>query len=112
MWKEWIYSVCGKTFWLSEICSSVVPERLKKAEQVWGRKGLQGVLIPSVPLGTEVTRKWNSFPISQHTAPATKAIKGEGRTWLVAAVNFNTKKVKLGNGLLESHDKKYQLSTV
>lgn len=55
--------------------------------------------------------KYN-FPSFQYTLAATKAIIGEGRTWLVAAGNFNTKKIKLGNALLETHDKKYQLSRV
>lgn len=85
---------------------------MKKADQVWGRKGLQGVLIPSVPLGTEVRSKLNNFPSSHHKLGIRKEIRGEGRTWLVAAVNFNTKKIKLGTGLLETHDKKYQLSRI
>lgn len=89
-----------------------VPETVQKTEQVCGRKGLRGVLIRRVPLGTEVVRKWNNFPGSQYTVAATKAIKGEGKTWLAAAVNFNIKEIKLGNGLLETHDKKYQLSRV
>ena len=61
---------------LPAICSSVFPVMCRKQSRCVAERDKKVLSSPVYRLGTEVIRKLNNFPSSQHKVAATETIKG------------------------------------